>query len=167
LETRRIAELVEAFTPLNRRRVRGDPPLDVHELERWSELRDQIAFEFGHAPPVGPTPQPQHLRVPTHLKVRYGAAGEHAGMLENLSEGGLFVRCGSPLAVGTPLRLEIDGAESGTPLHLEAVVIHARPVVNRDGPAGFGVAFRDVGPEQQAALLRMVEGVLEHSVRRD
>ena len=49
-----IAELVTEFVPLNRRRIHGDPPLSVLELERWSELRDQLAYEFGHAPPVGP-----------------------------------------------------------------------------------------------------------------
>lgn len=166
METRRIAELVEAFTPLNRRRVHGDPPLDVHELERWSELRDQIAFEFGHAPPVGPAPQPQTLRVPTHLKVRYGPDGQHAGTLENLSEGGLFVRCSSPLSPGTPLRLEIDGSD-GPPLQLQAEVIHVREGENRDGAAGFGVAFRHVTPVQRVALLRLVEGVLERTARSD
>lgn len=157
---RRVAELVSEFVPLNRRRVRGDPPLSVLELERWSELRDQLAFEFGHAPPVGPARQPRHLRVPTHLKVRYGGDGEHAATLANLSEGGLFVRCQEPLAPDTPLRLEIEGEGGEPPLHLEAVVVHSREMDNQDGPGGFGVEFRNVGSEEQLALTALLEGAL-------
>ncbi len=161
--SRRIAELVAEFVPLNRRRVRGEPSLSVLELERWSELRDHLAYEFGHASPIGATKQPRHLRVPTHLKARYGGDDEHSGTLENLSEGGLFVRCCEPLAAGTPLRLEIEGEGGEPPLCLEAVVVHCRELDNLDGPAGFGVEFRNLELEDQAALTALIDGALSSS----
>jgi uncharacterized protein (TIGR02266 family) len=156
---RRIAELVSEFLPLNRRRVQGDPPLSVLELERWSELRDLLAYEFGHAPPVGPARQPRHLRVPTHLKVCYDSGGQQSASVENLSEGGLFVRCSEPLAPGTPLRLDIE-CGSGRSLQLDAVVVHSREYDNLDGPAGFGVEFQDVEAEEHLQILRLIESAL-------
>ena len=156
---RRIAELVAEFVPLNRRRVQGNPPLSVLELERWSELRDLIAYEFGHTPPIGPARQPRHLRVPTHLKVRYDAEGHQAASIENLSEGGLFVRCSEPLSPGTPLHLEIEGGAAGT-VTLEAVVVHSRDLENLDGPAGFGVEFQNVEAEEHLRILRLIETAL-------
>jgi uncharacterized protein (TIGR02266 family) len=159
MENRRIADLVSEFVPLNRRRTQGDPPLSVLELERWSELRDLIAFEFGHAPPIGRMRQPRHLRVPTHLKVRYGSEPEHSATLSNLSEGGLFVRCAQPLAAGMPLRLEIE-LDGEPPLQLDAVVVHSREFENLDGPAGFGVSFEEIEPEDYAVLTRLIERAL-------
>jgi uncharacterized protein (TIGR02266 family) len=157
---RRIAELVSEFVPLNRRRVQGDPPLSVLELERWSELRDLLAYEFGHTPPVGPARQPRHLRVPTHLKVVYQGDGQVSASIENLSEGGMFVRCSEPLSPGTPLRLEIDGGGGSPPLRLDAVVVHSRDMENMDGPAGFGVEFQQVEAEEHAELVRLIESAL-------
>jgi uncharacterized protein (TIGR02266 family) len=156
---RRIAELVAEFVPLNRRRVQGNPHLSVLELERWSELRDLIAYEFGHSPPLSPARQPRHLRVPTHLKVRYDADGQQAASVENLSEGGLFVRCSEPLAPGTPLCLELESGASEA-LSLEAVVVHSREYENLDGPAGFGVEFQNVEAEEHLLLLRLIESAL-------
>jgi uncharacterized protein (TIGR02266 family) len=155
----RIAELVSEFVPLNRRRVQGDPPLTVLELERWSELRGHLAYEFGHQPPIGPVKQPRHLRVPSHLKVRYHSDGQQAASVENLSEGGLFVRCSEPLAPGTPLRLELEGRD-GRPIPLDAVVVHSRDFENLDGPAGFGVEFQDVEAEEHLQLLAVIEAAL-------
>jgi uncharacterized protein (TIGR02266 family) len=162
MENRRIADLVSEFVPLNRRRTQGNPPLSVLELERWSELRDLIAYEFGHAPPIGRMRQPRHLRVPTHLKVRYGSDPEQSGTIENLSEGGLFVRCAEPLAVDMPLHLELE-LEGEPPLQLDAVVVHSRDLDNLDGPAGFGVAFKDVEAEDYAVLTRLIERALSRA----
>jgi uncharacterized protein (TIGR02266 family) len=158
----RLAELVTEFVPLNRRRVHGDPALSVLELDRWSELRDHLAYEFGHAPPIGATKQPRNLRVPTHLKVRYGRESEQSATVENLSEGGIFVRCQEPLALGTPLRLELE-AEGAPPLRLQAIVVHGREFDNLDGPAGFGLAFQEVEPDEHAVLTRILEGVLSEA----
>ena len=158
---RRLAELASEFVALNRRRVEGDPPLSVHELDRWGELRDLLSVEFGHTPPVGPDKHPRDLRVPTHLKVRYGGAGpQFAAALTNLSEGGLFVACGDPLPTGTPLQLEIEGEDGDTPLKLEAEVIHTRRMPNLDGPSGFGVEFRNLELEEHGRLRSFIDRAL-------
>ena len=154
-----MAELVSEFVPLNRRRTQGDPPLSVLELDRWHELRDLLAYEFGHSTPIGPAKQPRQLRVPTHLKVRYGDSAENDATIENLSEGGLFVKTDTPMDLGTPMKLELE-VEGAPALKLEAVVAHRRELDNLDGPAGMGVEFQNVEAEEHAALSRLVEGAL-------
>ena len=162
MPNQRIAELVSEFTPLNRRRVNGNPALSVLELERWSELRDHLAYEFGHTPPIAVGSQPRQLRVPTQLKVRYGKETSESTTFENLSEGGGFVRCANPLAPETSVRLELE-AEGELPLRLEGLVVHAREFDNLDGPAGFGVAFQDLQIEDHVALTRLIETALSRA----
>ncbi len=161
MPNQRIAELVSEFIPLNRRRVNGSPALSVLELDRWSDLRDHLAYEFGHSPPIGAA-QPRQLRVPTQLKVRYGRDTSESSTIENLSEGGGFVRCAEPPAPQTSLRLELE-AESELPLRLDGLVIHARELENLDGPAGFGVAFQDLQVEDHVALTRLIDAALSRA----
>ncbi len=142
--------------PLNRRRIHGNPPLSVLELERWALLRELLEYELGATPPVGAA-TPRTLRVPTHLKVRYGADADHIGNLRNVSEGGLFVETSEPLAPGTPLRLEIEAGSGMAPIHVDAVVVWNRDIANRDGPAGFGAHFRDLEAEEFESIARLVE----------
>jgi len=156
----RVAELVAEFVPLNRRRLSGNPPLSVLDLQRWSELRDLLAWEFGHQPPVRDGVE-RPLRVPSHLKVTYGDAGENAATLKNLSEGGLFIQTPTPLSPGTPLQLQIDPGDGSPPLDLRAVVVWQRDMPNRDGPAGFGVEFRDLEADVLPGLVRLIERELE------
>lgn len=162
MDTVRVAELVAEFVPLNRRRVSGDPPLSVPELQRWSELRDLLAYSFGHKPPLKEDSE-RPLRVPTQLKVRYGKEGATA-ILRNLSEGGLFVESQRPLDPGAPLQLELDPGDGETAIVLEGVVVWCREIPNLDGPAGFGVRFRNLEAEEFAALLRVIERVLRDLV---
>jgi uncharacterized protein (TIGR02266 family) len=154
----RVSKFVSEFVSLNRRRVAGNPPLTLLELQRWSELRDLLAYEFGQKAPVG-TGVERPLRVPTHLKVRYGQNGEE-GVLNNLSEGGVFIRCDQPLAVGAPLRLQIDPGDSEARIDLDAVVVWTRDLPNMDGPTGFGVAFQNVGAEEFVAIGQRIERAL-------
>jgi type IV pilus assembly protein PilZ len=163
LDTVRVAELVAEFVPLNRRRVSGDPLLSVPELQRWSELRDLLAYAFGHKPPPLTDSSERPLRVPTQLKVRYGKDGATA-ILRNLSEGGLFVESQRPLDPGTPLQLELDPGDGETAIALEGVVVWCRELPNLDGPAGFGVRFRNLEAEEFAALIRVIERVLRELV---
>ena len=86
-----LPALVAEFVPLNRRRVRGNPPLSVAELERWTELRELLEYEFGTAnPPLAGTRR-RALRVPTHLKVRTSGRGDAVSNLRDVSEGGAFI----------------------------------------------------------------------------
>lgn len=157
----RISQLVSEFIPLNRRRIAGDPPLTLLELQRWGELRDLLAYEFGHKPPIGKGAE-RPLRVPAHLKVRYGQGGEE-GVASNLSEGGVFIQSEQPLAPGTPLRLQIDPGDSDTCIELDAAVIWARELPNMDGPAGFGVCFQNVGAAEATAIGQRIERALREA----
>jgi Tfp pilus assembly protein PilZ len=158
-----MAELAAEFVPLDRRRRDGDPPLGAGEQERWAELRDQLAYEFGDALPVGPIRPARHLRVPARLDARIGPQGEVVA-LENLSEGGVFVCCKRPLAPGTRFRLEIQSPLLDEPLDVDAMVVHCREFANRDGPAGFGALFPDPGRDQRRALADLVEAELASAV---
>lgn len=153
-----LSQIVSEFVPLNRRRIAGEPPLTLLELQRWGELRDLLAYEFGHKPPIGAGME-RPLRVPAHLKVRYGQGGEE-GVVHNLSEGGVFIQCEQPLATGTPLRLEIDPGDSDACIELDAVVAWTREIANMDGPAGFGVSFQNVGAAESVAIGQRIERAL-------
>lgn len=153
----RIAPLVQEFLPLNRRKVQGNPPLSVLELQRWSELSEQLAYELGDPTPVGREERP--LRVPTHLKVRFG---EGTGELRNLSEGGLFIECERPLAHGTPIQLELESGMGQAPISLSATVVWSRDMATLDGPAGFGVCFEDLEADEYELLMLLIEDELSH-----
>ena len=156
-----LSQLVSEFVPLNRRRIAGDPPLTLLELQRWGELRDLLAYEFGHKPPISAGME-RPLRVPTHLKVRYGQ-GDEEGVVHNFSEGGVFIQCEQPLESGTPLRLEIDPGDSDTCIELDAVVMWVREIANMDGPAGFGVAFQNIGAAESVAIGQRIERALREA----
>jgi uncharacterized protein (TIGR02266 family) len=151
----RLSELVAEFVPLNRRRLAGDPPLTVLDLQRWGELRDLLAYEFGHKPHLG-AGAARPLRVPSHLKVRYGEAGEE-GVLSNLSEGGVFIQSEQPLAPQTPLRLQIEPGDADSVIEVDAVVAWNRELANLDGPAGFGVSFQNLGAAECTAIAELIE----------
>lgn len=154
----KLSQLVSEFVPLNRCRLAGDPPLTLVELQRWGELRDLLAYEFGHKPPIGAGVE-RPLRVPTHLKVRYGSESDE-GVVHNLSEGGVFIQCARPPAPGTPLRLAIDPGDGDSSLELDALVVWVRELANMDGPTGFGVAFQNVGAAETVAIGEHIERAL-------
>ena len=157
----KLSQLVSEFVPLNRRRIAGEPPLTLVELQRWGELRDMLAYEFGHKPPIGAVVA-RPLRVPTHLKVRYGQESEE-GVVQNLSEGGVFIQCVRPLEPGAPLRLEIDPGDGDASLELDAVVVWVREIANMDGPVGFGVAFQNLGAAECVAVCERIERALREA----
>ena len=148
----RIAPLVEEFLPLNRRKVQGNPALSVLELQRWSELSEQLAYELGDPTGVGTDDRP--LRVPTHLKVRFG---EGTGELRNVSEGGLFIECERPLPDGAPLQLELEPGGDQPSILLSATVVWSRDLATQDGPSGFGVRFEDLEADEYELLMLLIE----------
>lgn len=155
--------LVEEFLPLNRRRMRGDPPLTIDELERWMELRWLLEHALGAESPKDDHGRPlrRTLRVPTHLKVRFvrGAIIDF-GATEEISEGGLFLATRRPLALGTPLHLEIDAGHSDHAIEVEGTVAWVRERDDENGPAGMGIRFEHPDPETQAAVSELVERIL-------
>ena len=134
---------VAEFRNLNRRRLFGTPPLDVAELERWSELRETLgaAFEGPHA--TG-RDQREHLRLPSHLRVGFENGDElREAFLENISDGGLFIGTQRPLAKGAPLRLRIV-ADALPPVEVSGRVVWSRETSRPAAPAGMGVEFEAV-----------------------
>ncbi len=161
LQSERIAPLVTEFLPLNRRKVRGNPPLSLLELQRWSELSEQLAYELGDPNPKEGEDRP--LRVPTHLKVRFD---EGTGELRNVSEGGLFIECERPLPAGTPLQLELEPGGDQPSILLAARVVWSRDLATQEGPSGFGVRFEDLEADEYQLLMLLIETEL-HQILAD
>lgn len=155
----RLTEFVAEFVPLNRRRVGGDPPLTVLELDRWRELRELLSWELGYKLPVRVEVE-RALRVPSHLKVTYDAQGEQSASFSNLAEGGVFIESDHRLPATTPLRLSIDPGAGEAPIVADAAVVWTREFSNLDGPAGFGVRFLELGSEETAAIGRLMDRLL-------
>jgi hypothetical protein len=155
-----IAQQVAEFTPLNRRRVRGNPELDAAELARWTELRELLDYAFGSlSPPLGATNR-FAFRVSSQLKARLSGAGESIATVSNLSEKGGFIEIEAPPAPGTSLSLEIETGGSGPVVNVEACVKWSREIGNMDGPAGAGVEFTAIEDRDIALLERIVEQLL-------
>lgn len=155
--------LVAEYLPLNRRRLRGDPPLGVRELERWMELRERLERALGARPPLEASGRSRRrsLRVPAALKARYRAAeGLASGPVCDLSEGGLFLATELPLAPGTPLRLELEDTSGASTVSVAGRVVWARGKGGGGGPAGMGVCFVDLDDDGGAAVNALIEGAL-------
>lgn len=152
-----VPALVAEFAPLNRRRVRGDPPLSPAEVERWEELRELLEYEFGSAnPPLGGSRR-RALRIPSPLKLRIAGGQDPVCTVCNLSENGAFIETSESPEPGSVLELEIDPGSGEPPLRLEAVVRWGRELPNMDGPAGVGVEFQNVEDGDFVALERLVD----------
>ena len=155
-----IAQQVAEFTPLNRRRVRGNPELEAAELARWTELRELLEYAFSSvSPPLGAANR-LAFRVSSQLKARLSAAGESIATVSNLSEKGGFIEIEAPPAPGTSLSLEIETGGSGPVVNVEACVKWSREIGNMDGPAGAGVEFTAIEDRDIALLERIVEQLL-------
>jgi len=151
-----IAQQVAEFTPLNRRRVRGNPEFEPAELARWTELRELLDYAFGSlSPPLGAANR-LAFRVSSQLKVRLSGIAT----VSNLSEKGGFIEIEAPPAPGTSLSLEIETGGSGPVLNVEACVKWNREIGNMDGPAGAGVEFTAIEDRDIALLERIVEQLL-------
>jgi uncharacterized protein (TIGR02266 family) len=162
-----LPTLVAEFVPLNRRRVRGDPPLAVAELERWMELRELLEYTFGSGNPPLAGSRRRQLRVPSHLKVRTRGRGDSVANLHDISAGGAFIETSEVLDPGTPLKLEIDPGDGEASLQLDAMVRWGRDIANMDGPAGVGVEFQDIDDDVFDAIERLVERALGDAGHRE
>jgi hypothetical protein len=156
-----VPALVAEFAPLNRRRVRGAPPLSMAEAERWTELRELLEYEFGAANPPLAGSRRRALRVPSHLKLRIAGGRDPVCSFCNFSENGAFVETSESPEPGTALELEIDPGNGEPLLRLEAVVRWGRELPNMDGPAGVGVEFQNLEDGDFVALERLVDQALE------
>jgi len=158
--TPETARLVEEFLSLNRRRIRGDPPLSAQEWVRWSELRWLIeeALSGGTAPRNGV--RRKALRVPSNLAVECSKPASGAlGPVREISEGGVFLVTERPLPVGTPLNFRLVG-DRGETVEVEGAVVWVRRPGSDERPPGMGVEFSNLDESQREAVAYLVEEAL-------
>jgi uncharacterized protein (TIGR02266 family) len=154
------SRLVAEFVPLNRRRVQGSPPLSFDEFERLIQLRQLLECAMGAKRSSFGSAR-QALRVPADIEVQYGGAATREGKARagNLSDLGAFIRTPDPLEPGALMRIELNPGDGTQPVQLEAVVRWTSPE-GGEGPEGMGVSFQNLGPEEKAAILELVERLL-------
>lgn len=152
--------LVREFLRLNRRRLRRNPALTGLEHQRWMDLRWRIeeSLEGPHARREGPPRKT--LRVPASYKAKVASPRhEEVSRVREIGEGGLFVVSEHPLAVKTPLHLELtDGV--GEPVEVEGAVVWIRRPGDDPRPAGMGVRFEGLDDAQRAAVALLVDAAL-------
>lgn len=143
------------FASLNRRRVFGNPALSIEEVERWLQLREELARVFGErdTPYVDPNRR-MHVRQATHLRVRIDSAAD--GVAMNVSLGGLFIATPRPLPMGSALRLEM-----ALPTHMDPLLVTGSVIRVEDGGSlsertGMGIMFADLDAEQLSVLKEFI-----------
>jgi uncharacterized protein (TIGR02266 family) len=157
--TSAVAERIQEFLPLNRRRFRRDPPLSGRERDRWSELRWQIEEALG-GPARKRGPRRRALRVPSNLKVEVrDPRQDEVASAREIAEGGLFLATERPVPVGTPLHLKLTG-DGGETVEVEGAVVWVRKVTEPGGPPGIGVEFANLDNAQRAAVAYLVDEAL-------
>ena len=154
------ALLVREFLPLNRRRLHGNPPLDLAELARWEELRDLLEIALGAVPVLPGESRRRALRVRTHLKVLVtNSLAQELLLVHDLSEHGVFLRTQRPPAPGSLLQIEFQDRH-GRAIELEGSVVWTRKIGDGCGPPGMGVAFHALSDWDRAVLSEFVETTL-------
>lgn len=96
----------------------------------------------------------ENRRIPVTLTVSYLSRGDLSrDLVADLSSGGLFVRTGKPLEIGTDVDLEVVLADE-TPIHVRGRVVWLREMP--DARSGMGIQFTGpIGP----LLIEMVEAI--------
>jgi hypothetical protein len=155
------ARLVREFLPLNRRRIHGNPPLDVADLARWEELRDLLEIALGTAPAAPGESRRRALRVRTHLKVLVtNHLAQELLLVHDVSENGVFLHTQRPSAPGSLLQIELQDRHARA-IELEGSVVWARRIgEGYYGPPGMGVALHALSDWDRAVLSELVETTL-------
>lgn len=116
---------------------RAEPPREGRTAPRFP-LRAPVKVKPAPAPP--PTPAAPRA----YARIEYATDQELAAdWIENLSQGGAFVRTSTPSPVGTELTLDLALPDG--------IRLEARGAVVFVGSQGMGVRF-ELGPEQDALL---------------
>lgn len=90
------------------------------------------------------------LKVPTILSL-YQVEAYHTGSIANISMGGCYFVVGDDLPSGEKCQLSITVGEG---LKTETVVLSGQVV--RSNPAGVGIEFTDISPEQKQQLEKII-----------
>lgn len=100
----------------------------------------------------------RHQRVKPKQLVSRVQGGEaiHLGLVvENISVGGAFVRCQSPMKVGTRVVLELNRQGASTPIPVSGVVasiVTPQQAAQRKVSAGMGIAFDAMPPHVEVRI---------------
>ena len=94
----------------------------------------------------------------------------NAGRVADVSSSGLFLETALPLPVGTKVRLTpLERAAQDGLFNIEAEVVRAVPYADAsDQPAGMGLAFLNLSPEQceqVVALIHTLEDQAAHATK--
>lgn len=156
-----IREIAAAYLSLSRRWRSGQGSLSSRELNHWGDLRRALERALGTVPPPSQAGRRSWIRVPTWLEVRFEAGpGMRMGVVREISDGGAFIATDWPLHPGTMVRVELPPVAAGTPKLLTGLVAWWRPIGGLEGPAGMGIRFEVLDPDESERLLDLVERAL-------
>ena len=116
-----------------------------------SAPRFQVSAPVKLTSPASPVLAADAAEVAAHARIEYATDQEFAAdFIENLSQGGAFVRTSTPAAVGTTLELQLR-LPNGADLHTRAVVAFANA-------NGVGVRFQ-LDPESEDVLANAIANI--------
>ena len=158
-----ISRLLGRFAELNRRRLFDSSALEIEEVEQWMQLRERLDRHFGETHEPGE--RREFLRLPTCIRSRFGEHGPGAeGAVRDISRGGLFLATSKPLDEGCTVRLHFAEPERGDgEVVIEGCVAWTRREAFYDRPAGMGIAFGALSPEQRAFADELLERASQRS----
>lgn len=110
-----------------------------------------------------------HRREPrtlAALKVNYSEPGgrHHETFTTHIGSGGCFIICNAPLSEGTPLHLEFILPTSPKSIHVAAKVAWRRTEYLDNRPAGIGVAFNNISPDDKEAIRNFIDAALSRKI---
>lgn len=114
----------------------------------------------------------RHPRVrPKQLATRIRSGDDlHIGLgIENISMGGIFVRCNTPMKVGRQVTLEVMRAGASQPLEIEgkvtsSVSMAAAAAAHRS--AGMGISFGPLAPHIEQRLEGLIVSIDPSAVKQ-
>jgi len=164
-------DLMKVYESLMESNFRRVPVLSEGRLVGIISRRDLIKFLFQASKrkeaqgTESPQERRQHIRVPKRFKVAYSTAeafGED--YIFNLSRGGLFVQCDSPLTEGEEVRLEVHLPDKEDAMEVVGKVIWSRAEeeMTPEGkqPPGMGLEFLNLSKEHIERLINVLSQTL-------
>ncbi len=105
----------------------------------------------------------RHTRKDVVIRVGIDAGSSfYTGFTKNISAGGLFIACARPMPVGTRFRVafSLPGSERIYEANCEVRWLRSLQTAAQSGmPAGMGVRFLDLSPEDAKAIDAYIEQV--------
>ncbi|MCP5043421.1 MAG: PilZ domain-containing protein [bacterium] len=147
---------IAEFAELNRRRVFGNPGLSIAEVERWQELREVLAEEFGEPEPEATLDDDErrgHVRHASHIRVVVNDAEQ--GIAMDISLGGIFIATPRPLPTGSQISLELQTYEFDEPVVIQGCIVRVEAGGKLSGRVGMGIMFAGLDATQASRVKQM------------